>query len=234
MLYRQRYDLDKKRNTKTEEKLLSHVSHRIRTPLNSVIGFSKLLMNGDLSRARTKEFAERIMDSGYQILQYFQNMMDISEVESGMVRVKPVRVRVNQLLEDIVSGYKDRLDNDGSMDIYLMHPENVIAAVTDEYILERVVENVIELSRTHIEEGLVTIEYGMVQDRHLAIEIRGVRSQEINGRDEESGQDPDYDYFTWKAIQMLIDLIDGSVTHRCRNQKAIYTISLPVEGSKKK
>lgn len=234
MLYRQRYDLDKKRNTKTEEKLLSHVSHRIRTPLNSVIGFSKLLMNGDLSRARTQEFAERIMDSGYQILQYFQNMMDISEVESGMVRVKPAQVKVNQLLEDIVSGYKDRLDSDGSMDIYLMHSEKSIKAVTDEYILERVVENVIELSRTHIEEGLVTIEYSIHQNRQLAIEIRGVRRHEINGRDEESGQDPDYDYFTWKAIQMLIDLIDGRVTHSCRDQEATYTISLPVEGSKTK
>lgn len=214
--------------------MLSHVSHRIRTPLNSVIGFSKLLMNGDLSRARTQEFAERIMDSGYQILQYFQNMMDISEVESGMVRVKPAQVKVNQLLEDIVSGYKDRLDSDGSMDIYLMHSEKSIKAVTDEYILERVVENVIELSRTHIEEGLVTIEYSIHQNRQLAIEIRGVRRHEINGRDEESGQDPDYDYFTWKAIQMLIDLIDGRVTHSCRDQEATYTISLPVEGSKKK
>lgn len=214
--------------------MLSHVSHRIRTPLNSVIGFSKLLMNGDLSRARTQEFAERIMDSGYQILQYFQNMMDISEVESGMVRVKPARVKVNQLLDDIVSGYKDRLDSDGSMDIYLMHSEKSITAVTDEYILERVVENVIELSRTYVEEGLVTIEYGVHQDRQLAIEVRGVRRHEINGRDEESGQDPDYDYFTWKAIQMLIDLIDGRVTHSCRNQEATYTISLPVEGSKTK
>jgi len=46
------------------------------------------------------------MDSGYQILQYFQNLMDLSELESGMIRTHPVRLELHHLLTGIVGGYK--------------------------------------------------------------------------------------------------------------------------------
>jgi len=229
MLYRQRYEeLSKQEDPNTEERLLSHVSHRVRTPLNSVIGFSKLLMSGDISQARTQEFAERIMDSGYQILQYFQNLIDLSELESGMIKVKPAQIGLNQLLAGIVGGYKDRLGTDHSIDLYLMNNEKDLTVFTDEYILERVVNNVIELSRSYITEGLVTIEYELLNQEHMSMEIRGIRSSEVNGYHVSySSESEEYDYFTWKAIQQLIGLINGKVSSRSDDHEVIYTIVFP-------
>ena len=56
MLYDKRFDLNKHKKGEVEERFLSYVSHRIRTPLNSVIGFSKLLQNLETSDEKTKEF----------------------------------------------------------------------------------------------------------------------------------------------------------------------------------
>lgn len=231
MLYRQRYEeLSKQEDANTEERLLSHVSHRVRTPLNSVIGFSKLLMSGDVSRARTQEFAERIMDSGYQVLQYFQNLLDLSELESGMIKVKPTRISLNQLLTGIVGSYRDRLGTDRSIDLYLMNNEKDLTVFTDEYVLERVVNNVIELLRSHIDEGLVTIEYEVLNKERMSMEIRGIRSSEVNGHNAgNSSESEEYDYFTWKAIQQLIGLINGKAACRSDDHEVIYTIVFPCE-----
>jgi len=231
MLYRQRYEeLSKQDDPNTEERLLSHVSHRVRTPLNSVIGFSKLLMSGDVSQERTQEFAERIMDSGYQILQYFQNLIDLSELESGMIKVKPAYVGLNQLLTGIVGGYRDRVGTDRSIDLYLMNNEKEWTVYTDEYTLERVVNNVIELSRSYINEGLVTIEYETLNEECTSIEIRGIRSSEVNGHNTtHAAESEEYDYFTWKAIQQLLELIHGKVTCRSDDHEVIYTIVFPSE-----
>jgi len=231
MLYRQRYEeLSKQEEANTEERLLSHVSHRVRTPLNSVIGFSKLLMSGDVSQECTQEFAERIMDSGYQILQYFQNLIDLSELESGMIKVKPNRLDLNQLLSGIIGNYKDRLETDRSIDLYLMNNEKDLTVFSDEYVLERVVNNIIELARSYIEEGLVTIEYEMLNEQYMSMEIRGMRSSEVNGHnDTHSSESEEYDYFTWKAIRQLIELIQGKVTCRSDSHEVIYTIVFPCE-----
>ena len=232
MLYRQRYQpLNKQEEGNTEERLLSHVSHRVRTPLNSVIGFSKLIMSGDIPQGRTQEFAERIMDSGYQVLQYFQNLIDLSELESGMIKVNPSHTSLDKLLKEVTGSYKDRLGNDNSIDLYLMDNENVdeLTVFTDEYILERVTNNVIELSRSFIDEGLVTIEYQMMHKQTVLLEIRGIRSSQVNGSASYSSESEGYDYFTWKAIQQLIGLIHGKVTCRTEDREVIYRVVFPCE-----
>ena len=228
MLYHQRYDLNKGKEGNIEEKFLSHVSHRVRTPLNSVIGFSKLLMSTDLSEHRTREFAEKIMDSGYQILQYFQNLIDLSELESGMIKVNPAKVGIRQLLTGVVGGYKDRLGQDHSIDIYLTNSENELVVSTDEYILERIINNLIELSRSHIEQGLVTIDYEQLSDDQVSMEIRGIKSSELNGHNRErSAEAVECDYFTWKAVRELVELLQGEVSSRSDNHEVIYTIQFP-------
>jgi signal transduction histidine kinase len=228
MLYHQRYDLNRKKEGNIEERFLSHVSHRVRTPLNSVIGFSKLLMNTDPDEQRTREFAEKIMDSGYQILQYFQNLIDLSELESGMIKVNPVEAELNHLLSGIVGGYKDRLGSDHSIDIYLMSNEKELMMFTDEYILERIINNVIELSRSHIDQGLVTIEYELKDNGYVSMEIRGIRSSDLNGHNKDKqAENHEYDFFTWKAIQQLTEMLQGEVTSSSDACEVIYTINFP-------
>lgn len=221
---------NKEKEQDAEERFLALVSHRVRTPLNSVIGFSKLLMSGDVSAERTQEFAERIMDSGYQILQYFQNMIDLSEVESGCIHVKPAKVNINRLLADVTEAYKGRIEQDQYIDLYLMNNNQATTVYSDEYVVERVISNVIELARSYINEGLVTIEYETNKDNRIAIEIRGIRSNELEEKNEQRDADQnDYDYFSWKAVNKLLDLIQGRVTHRSDSHEVVYTIVIPGE-----
>ena len=213
-----------------EERFLSHVSHRIRTPLNSVIGFSKLLMNSDPSEIRTREFAEKIMDSGYQILQYFQNLMDLSELESGMIRSHPVRLELHNLITGIVGGYKDRLGSDHSMDIRLMNSQEQLMVKTDEYILDRVFNNLIEMARSYIEEGLITLEYELKKDDLVTVEIRGIKSRGTNGHDKGQVEEArEFDYLTWKTILQLAGMINGRVTSTSDSHEVIYTLAFPRE-----
>jgi len=60
------------------------------------------------------------------------------------------------------------------------------------------------------------------------MEIRGIRSSEVNGYHVSySSESEEYDYFTWKAIQQLIGLINGKVSSRSDDHEVIYTIVFP-------
>jgi len=234
MLYDQRFDLNKQKKGEIEERFLSYVSHRIRTPLNSVIGFSKLLQNQEFSEGKTKEFAERIMDSGYQVLQYFQNLIDLSELEAGMIKVNPSQFGINHLLSGIVGGYKDRLESEDSFDIYMMNGKDELMVYQDEFILERISNNLIELIRSNIQEGMVSIEYDHDHnaEEKIYIEIRGIKSQENKTSNRNPGHSniadsDEYDYLTWKTINRLLQLIQGEITYQSDSQEVIYKVKVP-------
>ena len=65
---------------------LANMSHEIRTPMNGVIGFTDLLLTGDLSDVQRRQ-AEMIADSGRAMMRLLNDILDLSKVEAGQMKV---------------------------------------------------------------------------------------------------------------------------------------------------
>jgi len=73
---------------------LRNMSHEIRTPLTAIIGFSNLLNEEDISKAEIKEYISIINQSGNQLIVMITNILDISTILTGLVKVneKPILI----------------------------------------------------------------------------------------------------------------------------------------------
>ena len=71
---------------------LANMSHEVRTPLNSIIGFSELLGDPDFEEDQKNGFIQHIIASGNNLLTIISDIMDISKMESGeiTIRKKPI------------------------------------------------------------------------------------------------------------------------------------------------
>ncbi|MEA1907618.1 MAG: response regulator [Euryarchaeota archaeon] len=87
--------------SKTKSEFLANMSHELRTPLNSIIGFSEILHDetfGALNEKQSK-YATNILTSGKHLLQLINDILDLSKVEAGKVELEYVDFDVQTVLE---------------------------------------------------------------------------------------------------------------------------------------
>jgi signal transduction histidine kinase/CheY-like chemotaxis protein len=81
---------------KAKSEFLSNMSHEIRTPLNSIVGFSELAMDDNIS-AKTKQYLENILQNSDWLLQIINNILDLSKIESGNAELENIPFSPNDL-----------------------------------------------------------------------------------------------------------------------------------------
>jgi signal transduction histidine kinase len=85
---------------------LAKVSHEVRTPLNSILGFTELMLEerlGAIGNARYKGYVEDIHQSGLYALSLLNDLLDISKIEAGKFELDFTAVDVPELVEACVN-----------------------------------------------------------------------------------------------------------------------------------
>ncbi len=91
--------------SQTKAQFLSLISHELHTPLQSIIGFSQLLMLDMESRsplsADQKESVQHIYQSGRQLLEQVDLLLELSQLKSGALELQFEKVDVDEVLNDL-------------------------------------------------------------------------------------------------------------------------------------
>lgn len=88
---------------KAKSEFLANMSHELRTPLNAILGFSEILVNqmfGPVGSAKYSEYARDIHDSGKHLLNLISDILDMSKIEAGHMRIHQEAVNLAPLIEE--------------------------------------------------------------------------------------------------------------------------------------
>ena len=80
---------------------LSNMSHDIRTPLNAVIGFATLAAAHPDDPLRVKEYLAKIMTSGNHLARLFNDIINMSRIESGKTAIRETRCDLTVMLQNL-------------------------------------------------------------------------------------------------------------------------------------
>jgi PAS domain S-box-containing protein len=138
---------------------LHNISHEIRTPMNAIVGFTSLLESKDLSEETRKQYIDIVFQSSNQLLSIISDIVDISNIETGHVRLMPVQFNLNAVTKSIYDQYHLRADLIGLEFTYkdsLSDEEAEIVA--DETKLVQIISNLLNNAFKFTSRG--KIEYG--------------------------------------------------------------------------
>ncbi len=141
---------------KNREQLISTVSHDLKTPLSTIIGYSELLGNSELN-PKQNYYTKNIKGSSEYISKLVQDLLDFTKIEAGKIVVENISFSLREIIENvgisIQSVYKSK-DIQLVMDIDKCFGQKIIS---DPFRLQQILTNIIGNAYKFTEKGFISV-----------------------------------------------------------------------------
>lgn len=146
---------------------LANMSHEVRTPLNSIVGFSSLLIqNGDLSVEERRDFIEIINTNCELLLKLINEILDISRIESG-IPFRKEKCNLNTIIDEIIA--VEQTSCSDAVQLITEYPEKTVSLTCDSYRLKQLLGNLVNNAIKFTKNGFITVGYSLNKESNGVI-----------------------------------------------------------------
>lgn len=142
---------------------LANMSHEIRTPLNAIVGFSNLILQGEVeSEEEKEEFSNIISTNNELLLQLINDILDLSKIEAGKLEFTFSEIQVPEMLTQLAHTFKGR-PREG-VEFRCILPEKHYTIRSERNRLTQVITNFLTNACKFTFSGSITLGYEEAQN----------------------------------------------------------------------
>jgi len=186
--------------SRLKSEFIGTMSHELRSPLNVVLGYVDLLLEGDMGpiAPEQRDALERVRQHGLQLLELIQEALDVNRLEAGLLPLDLETFTVHEFLDDVRESIPATWEKPGVALIWDCGPELLVLR-SDRAKLKKVLRNLVHNALKFTDRGAVTVK--------VAVEDSAV---DFAVSDTGIGIGPD-------ALPVIFEMfrqVDGSMTRR--------------------
>lgn len=136
-------------------KMLSNISHDLKTPLTVVLGYIEIMLNDqNRSQEETAELLQKVHGKTVEVLELIKKFFDLAKLESGDKDIPLTRVNMNEICRKNILNFYQVLTLKG-FEVAIDVPEENLYALGNEEVLDRILINLISNAIQYGSEGKV-------------------------------------------------------------------------------
>ena len=169
---------------KLKSAFLANMSHEIRSPMNGIVGFSTLIQK-EANSPKITRYANLVNDNCKMLLQLIDDIIDISKIEAGQLKMSPHLSRINDILKNSLMLFQKLLKKRNNDKVEIVLDDNDIDEVImiDPIRLTQVITNLMSNSIKFTDKGYICYGYTRKDDEHLLFYVKdtgiGIPEQEL-------------------------------------------------------
>jgi len=146
---------------------LANMSHEIRTPMNGILGFAELLKEPELTGAEQQKYIGIIEKSGNRMLNIINDIIDISKIEAGLMKLNITESNINEQIEYIYTFFKPEVEAKGmKLSFRNTLPAKEATINTDREKFYAILTNLVKNAIKYTNEGSIEFGYDIVETLH--------------------------------------------------------------------
>lgn len=152
-----------------QSSFLRNISHELRTPMNSIIGFSGLLNDSGFTQEERNEFITTIRKSSFSLLSMVENLLDLAQIENNQMSYKENECNLSVLLSDLYNQLDNTRTKNAKQNVLIntnrqqLSTNNVV--LTDGIKLKSILSNLLDNALKFTESGHIDFGYTTTNDK---------------------------------------------------------------------
>jgi hypothetical protein len=158
---------------KFKSTFLANMSHEIRTPMNGILGFASLLKDPDLNGDERQNYISIIEKSGARMLNIINDIVDISKIEAGVMKLDIRESNINEQIEYIYTFFKPEVESKGMRLNYFNSLSASEATInTDREKLYAILTNLVKNAIKFTNAGSIEFGYNHIGSQNQIKELK--------------------------------------------------------------
>ena len=162
-------EAERANNIKSE--FVANTSHEIRTPINSIIGFSDMLLKTELDEGQLK-LLKYIKSSAGHLLMVINDILDYSKIESGLMEMDVIEFNVEEIICDIIAAKKITLSRSNVESSVTVDEKLKYNIFGDPGRLRQVILNLTDNAFKFTREGYVNVDVLVEEETDCSARIK--------------------------------------------------------------
>lgn len=139
-----------------KSEFIANINHEVRTPMNAIIGYTEMLANTPLG-PKEKRFVETIHKSSMALVSIFNDIMELSKIDSGRLQIMTSSIRIDTVLREIEGLFQDQAMEKGLGLDCRLEQHLPKAYILDGMRLKQVLQNLVSNAIKFTSEGHVQV-----------------------------------------------------------------------------
>lgn len=229
-----------KANSFSISKILLDISHELRTPTNSIMGFASLLNEENLSQSQA-EYVNTLKENAYSQLALINDLIDIVKVETGLITEVKSNINIKSLITDVIKSFQEKFPEKQIDFIINFDGECPSTVKLDSQKLKYILINLITYSIRLTEKGKITLSASCIDSNRVSIKIsdssNGIPAAKLNNIFNPLAIDDlvKYKFGTVSGLGLTlakkyIDLLNGEISVNSTLHKGLtFNLQFPIE-----